>query len=100
MWDLALGFNDSDGGKIKKMISNFLKEEIIANDYYCSKCKCKEYQLGRFQGVSAKSGLLQASQNFGVPIEKVLIWSMEKSETKQLGESVKSIGFIISYHRI
>jgi ubiquitin C-terminal hydrolase len=48
MWDLALGFNDSDGGKIKKMISNFLKEEVIADDYYCSKCKCKAYQLGRF----------------------------------------------------
>lgn len=41
-WDLALGFSDTDDG-LKKMISNFLKEEVIADDYYCIKCKCKVY---------------------------------------------------------
>lgn len=36
---MALNFTPSDRGEIMKMIENFLKEEIISNDYYCSKCK-------------------------------------------------------------
>ena len=36
---MALNFSSGDGGKINKMIENFLKEETISNDYYCAKCK-------------------------------------------------------------
>ena len=36
---MALNFTSGDGGKLKKMIENFLKEETISNDYYCTKCK-------------------------------------------------------------
>ena len=38
-WDFGLNFTYNDNGEILKMIENFLKEETIAEDYYCSKCK-------------------------------------------------------------
>ena len=38
-WDFDLNFSYSDGGDLLKMIDNFLKEETISKDYYCSKCK-------------------------------------------------------------
>lgn len=37
--DMALDFSVNDRGDILRMIENFLKEETIADDYYCSKCK-------------------------------------------------------------
>lgn len=40
---MALNFTPNDNGEIIKMIENFLKEEIISSDYYCSKCKCKNF---------------------------------------------------------
>lgn len=38
-WDFCLNFSTNDNGDIMKMIENFLKEETIAEDYYCSNCK-------------------------------------------------------------
>lgn len=38
-WDFALNFSQNDGGDLLKMLENFLKEETISSDYYCSKCK-------------------------------------------------------------
>ncbi len=38
-WDFDLNFSHSDGGELLRMIENFLKEETISKDYYCSKCK-------------------------------------------------------------
>ena len=39
IWDVALNFSSDDRGEIPKMFQNFLKEELISDDYYCSKCK-------------------------------------------------------------
>lgn len=40
---MALNFSPNDGGDILKMIENFMKEETISDDYYCSKCKGKSF---------------------------------------------------------
>ena len=36
---MALNFSSGDGGRVHRMIENFLKEEKISDDYYCGKCK-------------------------------------------------------------
>lgn len=38
-WDYALNFSYNDNGELTRMLDNFLKEETISSDYYCSKCK-------------------------------------------------------------
>ena len=38
-WDYALNFSAHDGGDLLKMLDHFTKEESIAKDYYCGKCK-------------------------------------------------------------
>jgi hypothetical protein len=38
-WDYALTFPSNEPISLHKLFENFLKEETISKDYYCSKCK-------------------------------------------------------------
>ena len=51
---MALNFNRNDNGDLFKMIENFLKEETISEDYYCSKCKSKSIFIQPFVNASEK----------------------------------------------
>lgn len=41
IWGIPLSFSSGDGGLLLNIMQNFLKEETISDDYYCSNCKSK-----------------------------------------------------------
>lgn len=81
-WDFALNFAHNDGGDLLSMLENFLKEETIASDYYCSRCKGTPPLLS-LPRVQEEARLLPPAQRARPADQALLLRQVQQAEAHQ-----------------
>lgn len=79
-WDFCLNFSYGDGGDVVKMLENFLKEESLSHDYYCTKCKGKHFQHSAPRDCRRKFDLYRLPQILVLQIKRFSYGKFSKSK--------------------